>query len=764
MKKILLFYFSLLPFLASGQWKGQAHIDSLLTVLSSGKFKDREDSVKIALLNDISFEYATTSPDKGLTYGFLALALAEKLGLSNWTGITSMAVASSYFVKANYPKALEYDLKALKIFESNNDLQQKCKVYSNIGNLYRRTKQRAKSLKYFEDALKIAEELRDKNAIGKNLSAIASTYQEERNAEKALEFSQKALPVLREAGDKFSEISCLLTMANIYSDVTDFVKAKELYLRVLEENKKLDNPQIWASGYGSLGELLLSISRNPAFKGSEAEKKAGFKEGISYLTKAIKYSKKIDDAEATIEFTKYRSWGHSLLGEYKDAFEDLIEYYAVKDSLFSNDNKLKISGLETQREADLKLNQIEINKLQARESRNERVFYIVGIGLLAGLIIVVLRNYYKKQRINTRLETAIKQLQDEKSKSDALAQSLKESLVQKDELAAQLEHSAAMKSKFLANISLELRTPVTLLTGMLELIRDNQKTDDKRIAQNTEIAYANSRKLQYMVEEILDLSKLEIGESKLHSKTREIGPLLRRIVFAFETLIQKEGLTLDYNDKSATLSASIDESRFEKIINNLVHNAIKFNKRDGWIRVTVYPSPDGKSIVIEIGNAGAGIAAKDLPHVFERYYQGDTSKARADGAGIGLSLVNEFTTLMDGMATVTSSAEHGTIFTLRFPVAVKNAVEEIMPAEPELPEIAWSHFAHKPTVLLVEDNAEMRYYLKEILGGKVNLAEAGNGKEALKWLEKNTPNLIISDIMDFIQPATRRTRRYTCRQ
>ena len=344
-----------------------------------------------------------------------------------------------------------------------------------------------------------------------------------------------------------------------------------------------------------------------------------------------------------------------------------------------------------------------------------------------------------------KLEAANILVAEEKEKADALAVNLQESLILKEALAAQLSHAADMKTRFLANISHELRTPVTLLAGMMELMNERAGTKDRQL----QVAYNNSLKLQYMVEEILDLSRMETSEAKMHAESREIAPLLTRMVYAFETFIVKEQLSLSFSERNTKgVYVSVDEHMLEKVVNNLVYNAIKFNEPGGWIKTNTFVSDDGKEFIFLIANSGTGIKAEDLPHVFERFYQGDTRTPKAEGVGIGLSLVQEFTLLMGGTVEVTSSRELGTAFTLRFPVVSQRALRPVtISIDTELPEKVWEEFTSKQTVLIVEDNAEMRYYLREVLADKVNLAEASNGREALDWLQEKKADLVITDLM-----------------
>ena len=370
------------------------------------------------------------------------------------------------------------------------------------------------------------------------------------------------------------------------------------------------------------------------------------------------------------------------------------------------------------------------NELQKALNSKDRVinislFFILGLAIL--FAVIGFRAYRRTLKQNALLS---------------------EQRVTIDHQMKQLADAATMKSKFLANISHELRTPVTLLTGMLDLMSKNDGRDSKE-KERLDVAYNNSKKLQHMVEEILDLTKLEHNISAPVFETKEIAPLLKRILYSFETLIEKEQLTLEYEDIAAKgLYISIDPVKFEKVINNLVVNAIKFNKVNGSIRVVVAPAGPGH-VEISISDTGVGIAAGDLPHIFEHFYQSGTPGIKAAGAGIGLSLVKEFTGLMEGAVTVESDQGLGSTFKLTFPRAAAPDVNVLTEVEDDLqlPDTEWEKLPRRQCVLVAEDNLEMQYYLKEVLGHRVNIVLTGNGYEALEWLAQNTADLIISDIM-----------------
>jgi signal transduction histidine kinase/DNA-binding response OmpR family regulator len=426
----------------------------------------------------------------------------------------------------------------------------------------------------------------------------------------------------------------------------------------------------------------------------------------------------------------------AITGNYKEASKYYKYFVDIRDSMLSRNKLVQIAELGTEREAYLKEKQIAINNIQVANKNKERILFIT-IATLLGVVVVSIRRSNRK-------------LAAEKQKSDDLAINLQELLIQKDVLTDQLSLAADMKTRFLANISHELRTPVTLLTGMLELMKeDKEKANGSGNKDRMDVAYNNSRKLQFMVEEILDLSRIETTRTKLKIENRDIAPILKRMVYAFETFIEKEQINLQYSENNiAGIHISADENLLEKVVNNLVYNAIKFNERGGSIKVHVFTSPDKKQFIFTINNSGSIIKPEDLPHIFERFYQGDTVVVKAEGVGIGLSLVKEFTLLMGGTVRATSMEGVGTTFTLQFPVTEVRVSEKRTDIErEEEPAEVWEHFPERQTVLIVEDNPEMRFYLREVLSGKVNLAEATNGKKALEWLSQNKADMIVTDLM-----------------
>jgi signal transduction histidine kinase/CheY-like chemotaxis protein/AraC-like DNA-binding protein len=412
--------------------------------------------------------------------------------------------------------------------------------------------------------------------------------------------------------------------------------------------------------------------------------------------------------------------------DYQKAFKYQILFRNIHDSLTSHDRRSKVGLLEKkyelaqQAKAKDKLErENELHVIQARVDNVTRVSLISGLVVL-GVVAFGFVVAYRQSRDRNRLLAEQKAMIEEQSH--------------------QLQEAAKAKAKFFTNVSHELRTPVTLLNGMLELMQESNNAG--ALKEKMDIALGSSRRLQYLVGEVLDLSRVDNAKVQLNKKTVEIYPLLTRIVYAFESLLIKKNISLEFeaNDLRNTF-VELDADKFEKVINNLVYNAVKFNKDGGWIKVTGNLS--GESMIIGVADSGIGIPEKDIPHVFDRFYQAPVSN-NVDGIGVGLSLVKEFTVMHGGDVSVTSRLNEGTAFTITFPLGENPGThgDETL----AIPDVNFSEFG-KSTVLIVEDNDEMRYYLREILGANITTLEARNGREALKYLRDHKPDLILSDVM-----------------
>lgn len=317
-----------------------------------------------------------------------------------------------------------------------------------------------------------------------------------------------------------------------------------------------------------------------------------------------------------------------------------------------------------------------------------------------------------------------------------------------------------LKSQLFANISHEFRTPLTLIMGEIEnVIESNiQKNDKKRL----EVADKNANKLLLLINQLLELSKIDAGSIELKAEKGNIVSFLKNIFFSFESLSSSKNILLLFHSESENIPMAFDHEKMETIFYNLLSNAFKFTEGPGEISLTI-KAPKSSKIEISLKDSGIGIPASQLPRIFDRFFQADSSTVRKhEGAGIGLALVKELVELHNGKIIATSKPEEGTKFTITLPFlssskfnfsekAVKNNPETKATVSkpdmlPSLKTVADSE-KNKPSILVVEDNVEVRQYLKEQLENNYRIEEAGNGAEGLAAAEIQLPDLIVTDVM-----------------
>ncbi|MEP0366498.1 MAG: ATP-binding protein [Cyclobacteriaceae bacterium] len=312
------------------------------------------------------------------------------------------------------------------------------------------------------------------------------------------------------------------------------------------------------------------------------------------------------------------------------------------------------------------------------------------------------------------------------------------------------------KSRFFANISHELRTPLTLIQGPLESVLNGSLGKvNETIKSNLDLSRASTKKLLNLVEEILDLSKLEAGKLELKTEAVRFHDLVKRIFFTYQSSYSAKSIQFQFDYQLyETAIFRVDIGKLEKILDNLMSNAVKFTEVNGLIKMEVSGEKD--NIKIEISDTGIGIGEDELDQIFNRFYQAGKDTKYTGGTGIGLSLAKELATLMNGDLQVKSELGEGTTFTLTIPMEVAVQEDVILSTAPNEEEIAY--LDEKETVeadplnlktakiLIVEDDDAMRSYIKAQLGS-YSLDEAADGLLAIEKLETNSYDLVITDLM-----------------
>ncbi len=321
---------------------------------------------------------------------------------------------------------------------------------------------------------------------------------------------------------------------------------------------------------------------------------------------------------------------------------------------------------------------------------------------------------------------------------------------------AQLDHA---KTTFLANVSHEFRTPLTLMLGPLDDALASLSGDDA-LADRLRIVQRNGRRLLRLVNALLDFSRVEAGQSQPQLAVIDLGPLIAGIASSFAEVCRIAGIELVLECRAAWAEA--DAAMWETIVLNLVSNAFKYTLT-GSITVTVAPGRDGGA-TITVSDTGTGIAAEHLPRLFDRFYRpSDTGGRTAEGSGIGLALVRSLVEMHHGTIDVDSTPGQGTTVRISLPTAhagpSASAADNIAPSATGKDyadeALGWlgagstaeRAFSSRQLVLVADDNADMRLHLAAVLGSRWDVVVAGDGRQALELARRHRPDLLITDVM-----------------
>ncbi len=335
-----------------------------------------------------------------------------------------------------------------------------------------------------------------------------------------------------------------------------------------------------------------------------------------------------------------------------------------------------------------------------------------------------------------------------------------QALDETDKKARYLEELDELKSRFFTNISHEFRTPLTVIRGMAEQI---DREPEKWSKKGNRMIRRNADQLLDLVNQILDLRKLEAGQLTLHSKQIEVIAFLRYVIESFHAIAEAKEIDLTFQVQESEIWMDVDEEKLLRILSNLLSNALKFTPAGGQVRLEIQLDSEGEqtNVTILVADTGTGIPSEEIPFIFDRFYQVDPSTTRQqEGTGIGLALTRELVHLMQGSIQVESATGKGSQFQIHLPLnqTAPRSTGEVLPAPPshllETPieaeqsaEISNTETNEQPSLLIIEDNPDVVEYLMGCLADQYQLLVARDGQEGIDMALEMVPDLILSDVM-----------------
>ena len=377
---------------------------------------------------------------------------------------------------------------------------------------------------------------------------------------------------------------------------------------------------------------------------------------------------------------------------------------------------------------------------------------VIILALAMILLFFVVRAFWTKKRMNAVLERQKQELETQKGQLEQ----------QRDQLIAlseQLQKATQAKLMFFTSVSHDFRTPLTLIADPVNQLLQDPSSLTGRQRDMLQLVQRNTAILLNLVNQLLDFRKFEEGKFSLHLSSFDLPAALRQWAEAFRPLAYRRHIHLEVQvpeDLSYTITA--DAGKLERIVYNLLANAFKYTPENGTVRISL-ACTEGNAIV-QVTDTGAGIAEKDRAHIFDSFYQADMHHG---GSGIGLALVKAFVEIHHGHITVQSETHKGSTFTVSIPSTQQGYAEDTAPniipaslpadasaiSEVPSPTSAPVHSptGHKETILIIDDNPDIRTYVRLSLEKGYNILEAADGQEGLKLAIRQMPDIIICDVM-----------------
>lgn len=745
-------------------------IDSLRQVLA----KTTEWQQRIEAYRNLGYAFHGISMDSSFRYAGLMLKVSDKHNSECGRAMAWQMMGEINLFKGQNEEALSFLQKSETANRACGDKKNLAIVLANLAYALEQLSRLGESGDKLVARIELAKEMGDSVDLAESYRNLAQVLTKQNRAQDGLEYLRKGVALWLRQGQNphyfYSEMAVAYSTLHL-RDSTFYYGEKALAAAEQSGVKRYI-----AAEHSSLGRHYFNF-------GQPEKARAHYLEALAYFEKISSninlptlytnlaevenrlgnYSQALDYAQKALGFLEngrsyilLASARHNLflayqgLGDYTSAIQQALLWKAATDSLNLIDNARKVAEVENRyrtREQEATISQQQL--LLERQRNRQRLLLIGGLLLLAGAAGLVFLLRLKRLRAELALQ-----------KKAAEAQRLQE--------------QDQMKSAFFANISHEFRTPLTLILGPLREMEAGQFKGNA--AKYFGIMRRNAERLLQLINQLLDLSRLESGKLRLQPQPGDLTASLRVMAHAFESLAAQRQIHYGIELPAAPLPVYFDRDKIEIIVANLLSNAFKFTPEEGRVQLTVSPETAPKKpgseeqvwVELRVADTGIGIPADQQAHIFDRFYQVEnTGSDIQPGSGIGLALTQEIVTLHGGTIAVESPVAGettGTAFTVRLPLRAASlspdmtaektpaplafepavAGEKIPTAEVPERELASRQM---PIVLVVEDNADVRAYIAEQLRGQCRVIEAADGQSGLQLARSEVPDLILSDLM-----------------
>ncbi len=661
MKKIYVL-FLILPILCFSQKKvGKARIDSLLVELP----KMKEDSLKVNLLNNLATEYQYINPNEGLKYAKNAISISKKIQWNDGLAKSYNAIAIDYYslfdnhnaltystnalkittnkniinssyrnigavyiAQNDYPKALNYFFKSLKISEETGNKLQQALTLMNVGATYYYIRDYQKSITYYLKALEINKKLNNKEVLSMNYLNLATSYWPLKQYQKAIEYTEKSLQIDEQIKSKTGEIHCIKMLSKIYLEMGQYDKALQYINLSLQKAELLADPETIAYNLSTKGDIYFEKVKKEKNK---LISKTDLENAKICVNKALPFYKKQNLKEYILLSKQRISQIQALQGNYKQALESYQTAIIYKDSIFNSEKKETIKNLEDKRAIELRDKEIKINKLSLQVKEKQKWLLLIGLGLFVIIGFILFCQSRNRKKTNQKLQI----------------------------LNTELDQANKVKARFFGILNHDLRSPVYNLIHYLQLQKESPELLDEATKKIIEAhTLAGAENLLSSMEDMLLWSKGQMENFKPQPKNIAVLQLFddTKKVFSGYSKIHFE-----YQNPN-NIEIFTDENYLKTIIRNLTGNAIKALDSHASLGMTstiIWKAwQEHNQTFLSISDNGKGATNEEFKALY------DDKEVVGIKSGLGLHLIRDLAKAINCEISVDSKIGVGTTFTL----------------------------------------------------------------------------------------------------
>ncbi len=612
--------------------------------------------------------------------------------------------------KGQYVKSYQSYIYALRIYDELNDEIGICNEYLNIGLIHQYNEEYKQARTYFNQSLAMARKIGHTEGIAAALNNLGIYYKEQNKLREAYDCFKQVLDIDYKQGNESNIATSLNNLGTINSDMGKEELALELYYKSARIKKKLKDQESLSNTYNNIATSLFKLQRI-----NEAEIYLKDAESIGKQYNLPSILEETYNGLYEVEYSRKN---------YKQALEYHLKFQQIKDSIQTNENNTAIHDLENQYKLDKANAEIALKNTELENGAVLRISFIIIIVLL---VLISLYFLYTVQHTN-KLSRALNKRNDDLMKAKENA-----------------EQATTAKTQFLSVMSHEIRTPLNAIIGIANLLNEDLKNEAHK--ENINVLRIASQNLLLLINDLLDLNKLEVGKMEAANAQLNVRKVVDTIKEMFAVSASQKGIELklefDYHIPTALMG---DETKLNQAITNLVSNAIKFTEK-GFVEIRVKleeSKADSSTILFAVTDTGIGIPADKQQTIFESFAQVSTDTNRKyGGTGLGLSISQKLIDVMGGTLQVKSDLLKGSEFSFSL-TFLHNQTDYQKPA---IEVNTDSSLFEGKSILIADDNAVNIFVLKQFLKKwGITIVEVENGLEAFKMMYKHSFDMVLMDV------------------